>query len=185
MKKLIIPAAVAALAAGCQMMTTAEKRPTVFHPIQRVQVVPDGSKAIVYNVGYERDTGGYFMRARSPLWATEAMKGLSLDIGQGENHVAFGFDAYGRDLSTNAVAMVDIMSRAAVDLAEKVGAAIATSGGSIAGDAAKGAINKAINSYISKGGSVEKATVTCSDGNCTITDGTVIEECANCFDTAR
>ena len=76
--------------------------------------------------------------------------------------------------------LVETSLKGAAELASKIGAAIATSGGSVAGDAAYSAIKSAVSSYISKGGSVENATVTCEGGNCTITDGTVTETCTNC-----
>lgn len=77
--------------------------------------------------------------------------------------------------------LVDTSLKGAAELAAKIGAAIATSGGSVAGDAAVSAIKSAVSSYISKGGSVENATVTCEGSNCTITDGTVTETCTDCI----
>lgn len=71
--------------------------------------------------------------------------------------------------------------KGAAELAAKIGAAIATSGGSVAGEAAYSALEKTIKSYLAKGGSVEKATVECKDGSCTITDGTVTEVCEDCI----
>lgn len=124
MKKLIILAALAATATGCQTRITAEKRGTEFHPIESVILVPEGQTTVKYVTGYAMETGGYYMTARSPLWATEGLKGLTLDIGQGANHVAFGLDEYNRDLSTNAVAMVSTLSELAADIAGKVTAAI-------------------------------------------------------------
>jgi len=127
MNKLIaitITAALAAILAGCQTRITAEKRGTEFYPIERVILVPEGQKTVKYVTGYATDTGGYYMTARSPLWATDGLKGLTLDIGQGANHVAFGLDEYNRDLSTNAVVMVKTLSELASDIAGKVTAAI-------------------------------------------------------------
>ena len=78
--------------------------------------------------------------------------------------------------------LVETSLKGAAELASKIGAAIATSGGSVAGDAAYSALKSAVSSYISKGGSVENATVTCEGGNCTISDGTVTETCTDCID---
>lgn len=166
-----------ALVTGCQMMTTAEKRETVFKPIERVAIVPEGSKAVVYTVGYEKDTGGYFMRARSPLFAAETMKGLNLDIGEGANHVAFGFDAYGRDLSTNAVAMVDILAKAVSDVTAKVCAAIVSHGGTAATDA----VSSLVKRFVRAGGDASKAKVECKDGSCTVSDGTTTCTDGGCY----
>lgn len=77
--------------------------------------------------------------------------------------------------------IIDTSFKGAAELAAKIGAAIATSGGSVAGEAAYSAIEKTIKSYLAKGGSVEKATVECKDGSCTITDGTITETCTDCI----
>ena len=78
--------------------------------------------------------------------------------------------------------VVETSFKGAAELAAKVGAAIATSGGSVAGEAAYSALRSAIAKYISKGGSADKAKITCEGGNCTITDGTVTETCTNCME---
>lgn len=76
--------------------------------------------------------------------------------------------------------LVDTSFKGAAELAAKIGAAIASSGGSVAGEAAYSALEKKIKSYLAKGGSAEKATVTCEGGSCTISDGTVTETCEDC-----
>ena len=77
--------------------------------------------------------------------------------------------------------VIETSFKGAAELAAKVGAAIATSGGSVAGEAAYSALRNAISKYISKGGSADKAKITCEGGNCTITDGTVTETCTDCI----
>ena len=77
--------------------------------------------------------------------------------------------------------IVDTSFKGAAELAAKVGAAIATSGGSVAGEAAYSALATSVQDYLSKGGSAENATITCKDGSCTISDGTVTEICADCI----
>ncbi len=76
--------------------------------------------------------------------------------------------------------LVDTSFKGAAELAAKVGAAIASSGGSVAGEAAYSALEQKIKSYLAKGGSAEKATVTCNGKDCTISDGTVEEVCEDC-----
>ena len=76
--------------------------------------------------------------------------------------------------------VVDTSFKGAAELAAKVGAAIATSGGSVAGEAARSAISKAIARFQKKGGDASKATVTCNGKDCTISDGTVEEVCEDC-----
>ncbi len=90
---------------------------------------------------------------------------------------------YRDNVSPELNRIVETSFKGAAELAAKIGAAIATSGGSVAGEAGTALLKKAIANYISKGGDVSKATVTCKDGNCTITDGTVTETCTNCIDT--
>ena len=77
--------------------------------------------------------------------------------------------------------VVDTSFKGAAELAAKIGAAIATSGGSVAGDAAYSALATSIKNYLAKGGSAEKATIECKDGSCTISDGTVTEVCEDCL----
>ena len=77
--------------------------------------------------------------------------------------------------------VVDTSFKGAAELAAKIGAAIATSGGSVAGDAAYSALATSVQDYLSKGGSAENATITCENGSCTITDGTVTETCTDCI----
>lgn len=77
--------------------------------------------------------------------------------------------------------VVETSFKGAAELAAKIGAAIATSGGSIAGEAAASALKDKISKYISKGGDVSKITVTCENGTCTFTDGTVTEVCEDCI----
>lgn len=66
----------------------------------------------------------------------------------------------------------------AAELASKIGAAIATSGGTAGADAIYGFVKQ----FISKGGDPSKAKVTISDGVLTCTDGscTVSGECTDC-----
>ena len=95
--------------------------------------------------------------------------------------VAFFLKNYKDGVSPELNKVIETSFKGASELAAKIGAAIATSGGSVAGEAAYSALSKAIKNYLSKGGSAEKATVECKDGNCTISDGTVSETCTDCI----
>ena len=81
--------------------------------------------------------------------------------------------------------VVDTSFKGAAELAAKVGAAIATSGGSVAGEAGANALKTAISKYLAKGGDAKNATVTCKDGSCTISDGSVTETCENCVEQSE
>ena len=96
------------------------------------------------------------------------------------NEIALRVANYKDQVSPELNNVVETSFKGAAELAAKIGAAIATSGGSVAGDAAASAITQSVKNYISNGGSVENAKVTCDGTSCTITDGTVTETCENC-----
>ena len=124
MKKLIEIATLAALvaiAAGCQTRITAEKYAEVVTPIQKVVKV--NGEDVVITANALVSSGGWYATARSPLWATEALSGLSLGVAT-NGTVYLNLDEYNRDLSTNAVVMVKTLSELASDIAGKVTAAI-------------------------------------------------------------
>ncbi len=81
---------------------------------------------------------------------------------------------YGNTVNVEAVKAI---ADAATDITAKVCAAIATAGGSACADSVSSLVAK----YIKAGGDPEKATVTCSGGNCTISDGAVSEVCTGCY----
>ena len=97
------------------------------------------------------------------------------------DQIDFAMNGYKSEPSEELNKVIETAFKGAAELAAKVGAAIATSGGSVAGEAAYAALRNAIAKYITKGGSVANATVTCKDGNCTITDGRVTETCTDCM----
>ena len=97
------------------------------------------------------------------------------------NVVKFRISNYKDAVSPELNKIIDTSCKGAAELAAKIGAAIATSGGSVAGEAAYSALSQSIKKYLSKGGSAEKATIECKDGNCTISDGAVTEVCTDCI----
>ena len=179
MKKLIAFVALAAIVSGCQTRITAEKNAEVAHPIEKVVEV-DGTNRVI-TTGYMVTSGGWYATARSPLWATEELRGLSIGV-HTNGSVTLGLDAYQRDLSTNAVTLAHNLVTDFAELAEKAAAAYATCGATLAASSGKKALQKAMANYIAKGGSAGKAAVTCENGNCTISDGVVTETCLNCFE---
>ena len=102
---------------------------------------------------------------------------------QVNNVIKFKIANYKDAVSPELNKVIDTSFKGAAELAAKIGAAIATSGGSVAGEAAYTALSNMIKKYLSKGGSAEKATIECKDGNCTISDGTVTETCTDCMYT--
>ncbi len=151
---------------GCQTVIEAEKNPE--------QVVMIDGKTVIAS-------GGWRASARSPLWATESLKGLDLGVGTNST-VYLRLDTYNRDLSTNSVVLTEKALDGAANLAAKIGAAIATSGASAGADAISSAAKTLYDKFTAAGGNVENATVECKDGVCTVTDGSVSCSDGSCSD---
>ena len=77
---------------------------------------------------------------------------------------------------TNLNALVVGSLEGTANLAAKVGAAIATSGGSTGAEA----VAAWVKSFVAAGGNPAKATVSCTNGSCTITDGAVTCKDGSC-----
>lgn len=121
MKKLIIIAIAATALAGCQTVIKAQKFAEQVTPIQKVVKV-NGEDTII-TASALVSSGGWYASARSPLWATEALNGLDLGV-ETNGTVYLKLDAYNRDLSTNAVAMVHNLTELGADICGKVVSAI-------------------------------------------------------------
>lgn len=187
MKHILFAIACAALVGGCmfvfggcQTRITAEKYPEQMIPLQEVVTV-DGKQAVVTK-DYARASGGWYVTARSPLWAKEQIKGL--DVGaKTDGEVWLKTDSYDRDLSTNAVVMTREMFEGSRNLVATVAAAYATiAGGGAQADTAANLAAKAVALFTSKGGDSDKATVTTSVDSVTVSDGTNTVVCkdGNC-----
>ena len=107
MKKIIIVSLFAALT-GCQTVIEAEKYPE--------QVVTIEGKTVIAS-------GGWKASARSPIWATESLRGLDLGVATNSS-VYFKLDVYKRDLSTNSVVVTEKTLEGVADIAAKIGEAI-------------------------------------------------------------
>ena len=179
MKKLIeitTLAALCAIAAGCQTRITAEKFPEQMLPVYAAAP----SNSVLYVAGYQPASGGWYATARSPLWATEALSGLSLGV-QTNGTVYLNLDSYNRDLSTNAVAMVSTLSELAADIAGKVTAAVCAyyGGGAVSATSKLGEMTiKDITGKVQA--KLAKKGIT--DANCTNCDPAAIakEVCEDC-----
>jgi len=129
---------------------------------------------------------GTVQKAKEPVrlsswrhWMDTHVDTAQLDVEK--EKIAFTMNGYKATPSEELNKLVDTSLRGAAELAAKVGAAIATSGGSVAGDAAYQALRNTISKYITRGGDASKAKITCENGNCTISDGTVTETCTDCI----
>lgn len=83
------------------------------------------------------------------------------------NGIAVKINKVDYDVSAKHEAIIKSALDGAANLAAKIGAAVATAGGSACADSISGLIAK----FISAGGDASKASVSCKDGSCTITDG--------------
>lgn len=173
MKKLMMMtlAAIAAAMTGCTS-TSAEWGG------ERVITDADGKPLVA--------SDGTVQKAKEPVrlsswrhWMDTHVDTAQLDVEK--EKIAFTMNGYKATPSEELTKLVDTSLRGAAELAAKVGAAIATSGGSVAGDAAYQALRSAITKYITKGGDASKAKITCENGSCTISDGTVTETCTDCI----
>lgn len=172
--KFIAIFALAAILAGCKSVTVTRHPATLAKIAQSdgtEKVATDKTGApIILDGGWEVE---YFQH-----WNWQKFDAMSATAGAG---VSFSLNGYegGADAS-NLVNLVEVSFKGAAELTAKIGAAIATYGGSIAAEGGANAIASSISKFISKGGDASKATVTCEGGNCTITDGTVSELCEGC-----
>ena len=188
MKKLMmvaLAAGAAAMMTGCQTRITATKNAEVAHPIQEVVKVNGEDRLI--NRSYQVTSGGWEATARSPLWASETLKGLEIGV-QTNGSVTMSIAKYGRDLSTNAVTMTKEMFSGGAQLATAIGDAyVKIAGGGAQADTALSVTKKIISYFTSKGGDTSKATVTTEGGKVKVTDGTTCVECdkdGNCTECA-
>lgn len=132
-----------------------------------VHVVLDkANKPVLLDGGWEVD---YFQH-----WMWTKLDTLNASAGTG---VTLSLNGYESGVDSNLVALVRTSFDGAALLAAKIGAAIATSGGSAAADGVAALVKK----FVASGGDVSKATVSCANGACTVTDGTVAETCTDCF----
>ena len=174
MKKLLILAAFAAIAGmiGCKSIEVEYRGKNVATWTDTNGVVravcDELGKPIFYDKGWLVDYFQHGVFTKFDVLHAEAGP-AKLDV-----------NGYHSGVDSNFVALVKTSLDGAALLAAKVGAAIASSGGSLAGDAAKSALSAAIQRYLNKGGDASKATVTCNGGSCTISDGNVTETCDGC-----
>jgi hypothetical protein len=122
--------------------------------------------------------GGWYVTARSPLWAKEQFSGFRLDIGS-NGVVAVSVDSYDRDLSTNAVVMTKTIFDGSVNLVAAVAKAYATISTAGATEAGSSVVQKAIAYFKSKGGNAAKSTVISDSASkvLKITDGSTCVSC--------
>jgi hypothetical protein len=175
------------LVGGCQTRITWEKYPETALPIQE-KVMVEGKETLV-TTSYQMAGGGWYVTARSPLWAKEQFRGFHLAIDT-NGLVSVSVDSYDRDLSTNAVVLTKTIFDGSANLALAVAKAYATISTGGATDAGSSIVQKAVAYFKSKGGDAAKSTVITDGKLVKITDGSTcvscdaLGNCAACSDCA-
>ena len=168
---LLVGAVIAGLLIGGCKSIEVEKRPqsalTYTDTNGVVHVVLDkADKPVLLDGGWCVD---YFQH-----WTWTKLDTLQATAGTG---VTLSLNGYESGVDSNLVALVKASFDGATQLAAKIAAAIATSGGSAAADGVAALVKK----FVANGGDVSQATVSCANGACTVTDGSVSESCTDCF----
>jgi len=172
MKRLMMFAALAAVLAGCRAVTVENFGEEIARDADNKPVTLADGKIQTVKKGWKVHHNQHWM---------------ATDVDTMEAHIkpediSFSVGKISTKPSEELAKLVDVSLKGAAELAAKIGAAIATGGGSVAGEAGYTALRNAISNFIGKGGDASKATVTCEGGNCTISDGTVSEVCESCFE---
>lgn len=168
---LLVGAVIAGLLVGGCKSIEVEKRPqsaltyTDTNGVAHV-VLDQTGRPIILDGGWCVD---YFQH-----WTWTKLDTLQATAGTG---VTLSLNGYESGVDSNLVALVKVSFDGAALLAAKVGAAIATAGGS----AGVEGVAAMVRQFVQRGGDVSKATVACANGACTITDGSVSESCTDCF----
>ena len=173
MKKLMTIAAVAAIFAGCRAITVENYGDDVAKDADGKPVVLADGKAQTIRKGWRVHHNQH--------WMVTDVDSMEASVDEQTGRIDFKLGKTHTEPSQELTKLVDTSLKGAAELAAKVGAAIATSGGSVAGEAGAALLKNAISDFISKGGDAAKTTVTCKDGSCTFTDGTVTETCTDCI----
>lgn len=174
MKKLLIIAAIAVTFAGCMSITVEDYGYDVVRDANDAPIVAkDGTVQKVH----KGQRWSYFKH-----WVNSACEKFDFSRRPGDD-ISISASNYKDEVSAELNKLIETSFKGAAELAAQVGAAIATYGASTAGQAGMSALAKTIKSYVSKGGSIENAKVTCEGADCTITDGSITETCTNCLCT--
>ena len=149
MKNIIVIGLAAAALAGCRSVTVKN---------YGQEVVDVNGKQTVISKGWYVSHWQHWMITRAD--------NISASIKPEE--ITFGLTGLDEKSDGDGLAKVVTASLSgAAELATKIGAAIATAGGTACADSISGLVAK----FVKAGGDTAKASVSCKDGSCTITDG--------------
>ena len=149
MKNIIVIGLAAAALAGCRSVTVKN---------YGQEVVDVNGKQTVISKGWYVSHWQHWMITRAD--------NISASIKPEE--ITFGLTGLDEKSDGDGLSKVVTASLSgAAELATKIGAAIATAGGTACADSISGLVAK----FVKAGGDTAKASVSCKDGSCTITDG--------------
>lgn len=171
MKKLIITVLVLASATftGCKSITVTRNPDNVATNPKTGEILLDADGHVVLIGGWSVT---YFQH-----WNWQRFDSLKARAG---NEAEIEINGYASGADSNLVNLVSTSLDGVATVAEKVLEAMATQGVSLVGDAASMALKACEERWIANGGDPSKLQVTCKDGSCTLTDGTVTETCTDC-----
>ena len=139
------------------------------------QVIKDkDGNPVILDLGWNVD---YFQH-----WNWQKFDSMHAKAGEAELDIN-GYE--GGAAASNLTALVSTSLSGVATITEKVCAAIITYGGSVAAEGGSAAITALANKFIAAGGDESKATVTCKDGSCTVTDGCVSCTEDGCIDCKK
>lgn len=175
MKKLIIPVLVLAILlvsatfTGCKSITVTRNPDKVATNPVTGEILLDADGHVILLGGW---VVTYFQH-----WNWQRFDSMKAKAG---NEAEIEINGYASGADSNLVHLVSASLDGVATVAEKVLAAMATQGVSLLGDAASMALKACEERWIANGGDPSKLQVTCKDGSCTLTDGTVTETCTDC-----
>ena len=161
MRKIMIAAMFAACAAGCRVVE-------VENFGEEVAMDADGKPVILADGRIQTIKKGWSVYHNQHWMITEADQ---MNATIRPDAIEFSLNGFNsKPDGENLNALVKNVLDGVANLAAKIGAAVATSGGSAGADA----VAAMVGEFVSKGGDLDKATVTVADGNIVCTDGTCI-----------
>ena len=173
MKKILVfgAIAVASVVTGCKSIEV-DRRGHQVAVDGSGQVIKDkDGNPVILDLGWNVD---YFQH-----WNWQRFDSMHAKAGEAELDIN-GYE--GGASASNLVQLVSVSLDGAARITEKVVAAIVSGGGSVAAEGGSAAIVALANKFIAAGGDESKATVTCKDGSCTVTDGCVTCTEDGCID---
>ena len=180
MKKLVFLMAAAVLGlsiVGCKSITVTRNPDKVATNPVTGEVLLDADGHVILLGGW---VVTYFQH-----WNWQRFDSMKAKAG---NEAEIEINGYASGADSNLVHLVSVSMDGVSRIADKVVAAILTYGGSVAVNGGSDAIVTLAKRFIAAGGDESKATVTCKDGSCTVTDGCVTcteDGCIDCKPTSN